>query len=889
MTVNIPFLFAQATGAGNIPVLTDTVPDSTNINESPVDSISQNSTIVEAKSIRIAKDQLDEQATYRATDSIVYDIAHKTVYLYGKAEIKYQQMHMWASRLQFNWDKNEVFAFGGQDSLGQFQRVQFSDGNSEYAADSARYNFKSEKGKSFGLVTKELEGYLHADLIKAVNDSLFYARNARYTTCDLDHPHFYVEVNKAKVMKDKLIVGKPANLVIEDVRTPLFLPFAILPDIKSKGSGIVMPQYGDSRELGFFLTGLGYYWHASDKIDLTTTADIYTLGSWAVNTSINYKKLYKFYGSTSFRISQLRSGYLNERRNPSRVKPPLDFGVTWQMNLDPKRLYNSSFNVNLNVISSRRFQQVNRQDAQSFLNSTFSSSIGYSKWWPNKPFRLSLNTGLVQNTQTKQITLTLPELNFNVSRINPFQKKITRTVRKWYENIGFSYDFRASNRINTYDSIFFSRKTLETMQNGIAHNLPLSANFSLFKYLNFNVNYNYNERWYFSTVERTFYDTFVKPDPSTGEFDTLLNYTDQQNIYKFKTERDFNLNVNFNTNLYGTFNFKKGKLKAIRHVFRPAINFNFQPDFSKPFWKYYKSVQDANGNEQLYSIFQNGIYGGPPSPGKVGSVGFSFGNTLEMKVYSKKDTVTHTKRITLLDNLSVSTSYNFAADSLRLSPLTIRGATHLTDKLNMSFGVNMDPYAVDSNGRRYNTFYWKTNKRFYRLTNMNISFNGSFRSKKTKNTGLGEEEMTQGLNLSPLNRNVYEQSYYNFNIPWSISYAYSLDWFRAKVNKRDTNIITQTLALGLDFNLTAKWKINVNSGFDLMRKTITRTDISVIRDMHCWQLEMKWTPTGYQQGFFISLYVKSQQFRFLRLQKQKAFFDSGFFGSGGSGFGGIVQ
>ncbi|MDB5226424.1 MAG: hypothetical protein JWN78_617 [Bacteroidota bacterium] len=864
--------------------MTDVPSDSakTKIEKQAPDSIFKDSTHVNVKKIKISEDQLDDNVTYKAEDSIIYDIPLKTVFLYGNARIKYQDMDMQAGFIKFNWDSSEVYARAVIDSTGEMKRVQFKDESGEYVSEEARFNFKSKKGKSMGLITKEMEGYLHGDQVKAVNDSTLYIKNARYTTCDLDEPHFYIELGKAKVIKDHIMVGKPANLVIEGVRTPLFLPFAMLPSLKSKGTGLLMPQYGESTELGFFLTGLGYYWHINDKMTLTSTADVYTLGSWGLHENFAYRVLYKLTGNLSFNINQQRNGTSEfERFNPKRQKAPLNFGIAWQTNIDPKRMYNSSFNINLNIISNKTFQYLNSRDPQSVLATSFSSNISYSKFWPGKPYRLAVNTSLVENTQSKQISLGLPQFSFNVTRINPFQRKVNVTTRKWYENIGFSYDMYVSNQINATDSTFFTKKTLKEMRNSITHNLPISGNFTLFKFLNFNVGFNYRDNWYFSYVNKTYHDTFIQYNENTRRIDTLLNQAVPETKYGFKSYREFNLNMSFGTNLYGMFQFKKGKLKAIRHTFRPSLNFNFSPDFTKGFWKYNRTVQlDSTGTIGTYSIFQNN---GITPPTKQGSIGLSFGNTLEIKVYSKKDSVNHSKKITLLDNLSFGMNYNIPTK--RFSQLSINASTHITDKLNMSLNVNMDPYSVDSLGRQTSQFYWREKHRFFRLTSMNVSLSGSLHSKK----GIQEQQQfnqsmqdQQGTNNQFFQKNVYEKDYYNFSVPWTITYQYSLNLTKFKYNKKDTTAISQTLALALDINITKKWKVNITSGFDVTHKTITRTDISVIRDLHCWQMEFKWTPMGFQQGFYMSIYVTSQQFSWLKLQKQKAFFDSGIFGSSNS-------
>ncbi len=854
----------------------DTVQQRPNIEKPVFDSISKDSTHVEAHQIKISEDDLDDVVKYKADDSIIYDIPHKKIFLYGKASIKYQDMDMMAGFIEYNWDSSLVHALAVRDSADELMRVQFKDSSGEYLAEEATFNFKTKKGKSFGLITRESEGYLHGSQVKAVNDSTLYVKNARYTTCDMDEPHFYIELGKAKVIKDKIIVGKPADLVIEGVRTPLFLPFAMLPNFKNRGTGLLMPQYGESAELGFFLTGIGYFWNINDRMTLTTSADVYTGGSWGLHTNYSYKKIYKYQGNISFNINQQRGGSQYERFNPHRQKAPLNFGVNWQMNVDPKRMLNSSFNINLNIVSNKTYQYLNSRDPQSVLATNFSSNISYSKYWPGKPYRIAVNTALVQNTQTKQISLTLPQFSFNVTRINPFQRKISVTKRKWYENIGFSYDMYVSNQINATDSTFFTKKTLKTMKNSITHNLPISGNFSLFKYLNFNVGFNYRENWYFSYINKAYHDTFVEFNEATNKNDTLLKQAVSETKYGFKSYRDFNLNMSFNTNLYGMFLFKNSKLKAIRHTFRPSINFNFSPDFQKSFWKYMRTVQtDSLGNTAQYSIFENN---GITPATKQGSVGVSFGNTLEIKVYSKKDSVTHSKKITLLDNLSLSMNYNIPTK--RFSPLSISAGTHITEKLSLSMNVSMDPYSIDSLGRQTSSFYWREKHRLFRLTSMNVSLSGTVHSKK----GISETQaMNQkledqlGTNNQFYQKNVYERDYYNFSIPWSVNYQYSLSLTRFKAHKKDTTAITQTLAMGFDVNITKKWKINITSGFDLSHKTITRTDISIVRDLHCWQMEFKWTPIGSQKGFYMTIYVTSQQFSWLKLQKQKGYFDTGIF------------
>ena len=865
----------------------------TNVTNTIPDSLAKNSTNVDVKKYKVNDGDLDDIVKYKAEDSIIYDIPNSTVYLYGNANIIYQEFDMKGGFIKFNWDSSEVYAKATPDSSGELKRIEFKDGSGEYVAYEAKFNFNTKKGKSVGLVTKEMDGFLHGMQVKVIDTNTMYIKGARYTTCDLDDPHFYIELNKAKVIKDKIMVGKPANVVIEGVRTPLFLPFAILPSLKSKGTGLLMPTYGDGQSLGFFVSGLGYYYHINDKMDIQTTADIYTLGSWALHTNFNYKVLYKHAGSLNFDISQQRGGLEFERFNPKRLKAPINFGIRWQMNIDPKRMYNSSFNINVNIASSKTYQYLNSRDPKSVLQSQFSSSINYSKWWPNKPYRLSIATSLSQNTQSKQITLALPQFVFNISRINPFQKKVAATKRKWYENIGFSYDLNARNDISAFDSTFLTKQTLKNMRNSITHNLPISANFLLFKYINFNTSFNYNDDWNFSYINKVFYDTLIQYDASGNKIDTSYNRLVDERKYGFKSYRRFDFSFGLSTQLYGLFPFKKGKLQAIRHRFSPSLSFNFNPDFTKPAWKYMQTVQsDRNGNTIDYSIFGN-------SPAKKsGSVSLNFNNSIEIKVYSKKDSINHNKKISLLDNLSFGVRYDMISKQLFVNP--INASTHFTDKLNLSCSIDLNPYSIDSNGTQTKSFYFRETKRLLRLRSVQISLSGSLHSKKSneqQNQDFNQQlYRQQGLNNQFFPQGVYDRGYYNFSIPWSVNYNYTfnLQKTKSRFSKNDTSIITQSLGLGLDVNITKKWKVNVTTSFDFSSKKpqISRTDIAIVRDLHCWQMEFKWTPLGSQQGFFMTVYVTSQQFSWLKLQKQKAFFDTGFFGSDGfsgsnaiSGFG----
>ena len=867
---------------------TDLDANSSNISELSLDSLSKNDTINEnfdgnseeissTSNIKLAKYPIKSPISYKCNDSMILDYPNKKVYLYGNAEVDYEEIKIKANFVEFDYGKNEAFAIGGfVDSSEVFiNKIQFFQGDEQYLADELRFNFKTQKGKSKGLITRQQDGWIHGTIVKAVNDSTLYSKSARYTTCELEHPHFYIEVGKAKIIQDKVIVGKPANLVIEGVRTPLVLPFGIFPTFKDRTSGLILPRWGEVRDLGFFLQDGGYYWAINDKMDLSVTGTIYTLGSWGLNGSYNYKKNYKYSGSANVAISQTKSG---ERRDPNKVKDGIDFFVNWNMNVDQKKLYNSSFGVSV-YAGTRTFHTNNTADQQTFLSNTYRSSISYSKWWPGKPFRLSVAANHSQTTDTRRISFKLPEINFSVARVNPFQKKVQNSTRKWYENIGFTYTLDTRNEINTFDSLLGKKETYQNMQNGMLHVLPISTNFKLFKNVVISPSFNYREYWYLNTIRKSFIDSVDVEGVKTYR-PTILNDT----VNKFKTARDFSLSISSSWRLFGILSFKKGKLQAIRHVITPSISLSYKPDFTKEHWGFYKSVKkDTFGNTLLYSIFEQGIYGGPPT-GKGGNINFSFGNNIQIKVYSKKDSVNHTKKITLLDNLSFNMGYNFALDSFKFTRLSIRGNTNVVGNiLNLSFGTTLDPYYTDPNtNRRISQANIKNGEGFFRLTAFNFALNGSFTSQNLGNIKSGKNFVNGvsgpfGSTRNVLRNNISDLSSQNgeidFNIPWSIGYNYALDLSKSYSNGKDTSLVIQTLGLNLNFNVTPKWKVGINTGYDFRNKDFNSTTLNVFRDLHCWQMAFNWVPLGPRQSFSIEINVKSQMLRQLRLAKRRSWVD----------------
>ncbi len=821
--------------------------------------------------IKISKDTLEAPVDYYAKDSIIYDIPNKQMLLYGDASVVYKDITVKGGLIIFNWETHEVESQWGVDSLGnKSNKPEFLQEENVFQADLLRFNFKSKKGKSIGAVTKQSDGFLHSSEIKNISEDVYFGRSVKYTSCEYDHPHYYIEIGKAKIINDKVIVGKPANLVVEDTRTPLFLPFGVFPMLKERNTGLMMPQYGETEQLGFFLKGLGYYWAINDYASMTVTGDIYSLGSWGVTNNFDFNRRYRYSGNINLAFTSLQQ---SERRTSTFTKPSKEFFINSSFRIDPKRLYNGNFSASV-YAGTRSYHQFNVSDAQTFLNNTYRSSIAYQKWWTGKPYRLSVSAGHNQNTQTKDISFQVPQFNFSVSRINPFQRKVATGGKKWYENIGFSYTMDMQNQINTKDSLLFKKETLETMKNGIKHTIPISGNFTLGKYLNFTTGMDYNERWYFDYLEKVYHET-----PDTF-------YVEDVKKRGFKMVRDFGFNASFGTRLYGMFQFKKGKLKAIRHVVTPRINFNYRPDFGKERWGYYSNVQsNPNGTTIEYSRYSNGLYGNA-SRGATGSIGFNLENNLEIKVRSAKDTIKGEKKIPIIENLTFSGNYNFIADSFKMSDIRFSANNRISQYLSLNVSGTLDPYIYNKDLNRRTPQLGITNGgKWLRLKNLSVNLSGSWQSKSRNGQQTQGDQFDPRYGL-PTDEMLQVDGYYaqdqvfgaplgyvDFNIPLSVNYNYSLSLNKFYSNGKDTASVTQSLSAGVNFSLTPKWKVGVNTGFDFVTKKINRSDISVYRDLHCWQLAFNWVPLGFQKSFSLEINVKAQMLSDLKLAKRKMWVD----------------
>ncbi|MDC0303537.1 putative LPS assembly protein LptD [Flavobacteriales bacterium] len=823
------------------PILKGTSLNLNNLVEVDKASIDTDSTIANSKQ---KGTELEAEIKYHARDSIRFSVEYKKVYLYGEAQINYMEIELKAAYIEINQETKEVYAEGLIDSTGkQIGQPEFKSGDQNFKAKRMRYNFNTEKGKILDVVTQEGEGNIRGEKVKKTGENYYYIEDGGYTTCDADEPHFLIKAKKLKIIPNDKIVSGPAFLMFEGVYTPLVIPFGWFPNKSGRKSGIIFPEYGDSPTQGFFFRNMGYYFNLGDKIDLAVTGDIYTRGSYGVRVTSNYKKRYKFNGNIELSHNSLR----NSQPEFPDYSVQNNFFFKWRHQQDPKARPSTSFSANVNAGTSANFSNGLTTSTQDYLTNTFTSSIAFSKRWIGKPYTLNINLSHSQNTQTKIVNVTLPQVAFNIQRIYPFKRKTQIGKQRWYEKIGISYSLRTENRVTTVDTTFFTRSTLDKMRNGIIQTIPISTSFKAFKYFTVSPSVTYNERWFFQRLDRGW----------DNERQTSFSDT----TYGFYSNRDVNASINMNTTLYGLVQFKKGWIRGIRHVFNPRVGFNYRPKLANDERGYYGD----NGSFITYNRDALSIYGRPPT-NNTGAVTYGIGNTLEMKVRSKKDTITGYKKVKILEALNVSGAYNLFADSLNLSDIRISGRTRILNRLGVNFNMNLSPYAQDTNGRAINTWLVKETGNLTRLTTATVALTLNLNGK----TRQADYSSDKGTDAELAQINAAKAAYIDFNVPWRLDISYNLT-----INNLASaaNRIIQTLQFQGDVSLTPKWKIGFSSGYDFVRNDLSYTSLSIYRDLHCWEFSMTWVPFGAQQMWSFDLKVKSTILQDLKLSRRKDYYD----------------
>jgi len=834
--------------------------------------IKKDTAAIDSLNIKKNSDDFDTEVEYHADGKITINNSANKIYMYKNAQVKYKDIELTADYIELNRDSNLIHATGRPDSTGTVVgKPVFKQGQQEFEADEIRYNFLTKKGIVYGVVTEQEGGFIHSGKTKLMNDSTYNLKDGKYTTCDAEHPHFYLQMTKAKVLSNKKIVTGPAYLVVEDVPIYfLFIPFGFFPNSPTYSSGFLMPTYGDEINRGFFLRDMGYYWAANDYFDVALRGDIFSKGSRGIKMHSNYRLRYKFSGGLD--INFYKNVFGDKGLSDYRVQN--DFAITWNHSMDSKASPNQTFSASVNF-SSSQYDQNNSYTTQNYLTNTKQSSVSYTKRWENSPFAMSANLRHSQNSLDTTINLTLPQMTFSVNRFYPFKPKNSTGKEKWYEKIGMSYNFDMQNSINTKEYKLFHTNLAKDWQSGVKHSIPISTSFKALKFITISPSFNYNERWYMQQIRKK-YDSVKK---TIVVADTL---------YGFTRDFDYAFSVGASTKLYGDFMPKnpKSNIKGIRHVMTPSLSFSMQPDFSNPGYGMYGNVEyyDDKGNpvSLRYPYHEGAIYG-TASSGRSGSIGFNLGNTLEMKVLNTSDTLSKEKyrKIRLIDQLSLSTSYNLAADSLNLSNINISARTKVGG-VDVNMGAIVDPYVYE-NGHLINVLELEKNKRIGRLTSANLSFGYAFKSKseedkKKLKTGLDKDgkplPKSEDQKVIDNARKNYPgiPEYVDFSIPWDFRFDYSIRYNRSSPIVDPT--INQTVEFNGNINLTKNWKIGYSSGLDIQKMEVSFTQLNIFRDMHCFQMSLNLVPFGYRQSYSFTIRATATMLQDLKFSKRESFYDN---------------
>ncbi|MDO5104773.1 putative LPS assembly protein LptD [Capnocytophaga sp.] len=832
-----------------------------------LDSVVQVADSLKNDTLQKPKGELEDIVKYKAQDSIVFNKVRSEIILYNETQVQYTDIDITAGIELIKFDVGEVYAGRLKDSLGEYtQHPVFKQGNDVIEPDSIRFNYKTQRAIIRNAYTKQDENNIKGEIIKKENDSTYFMKNAILTTAeDLDDPDYYIKIRKAKFVPKKKVVAGLSNMYIVDIPTPIAIPFAYYPMVSGRTSGLIFPTFGEVNNRGYFIQNGGYYFVISDYMDLALTGDYFTNGSYGFRAQSAYSKRYKFSGN--FNLNYENQIY-SIRGLPDYNRTTL-YNIQWTHSKDSKSNPNSSFSASVNLGSSRYYQNsYNQINSANVLNNTLSSSISYSKTFPAYPsVNLSVTASHSQNTNTQNIEMTLPALRTSVERIYPFVKQ-GQTKKGLLKSLNFQYSMQADNRFSTTDSLFFSKKMFQEARNGVRHSIPVSTTAKLFKYVTFGVNSSLNETWQFKTIrKRDFNDNTGRiPIDTVSGFDRFLTY---------------NIGASLGTTVYGTFRFNKdAKVQAIRHVMRPSVSYGYTPAFDRYYEEY---ISDAYGNKSQYTRFEGGIYG-TPGLSKSQSVSFSLSNTLEAKVRQKDSTQTEPKKVMLLNSLNFSSSYNVITK--QFSPVSVTGGTTFFDgKLPLNFGMTLNPYAIDENGRQMEKFNINNGGSLFRLTNANISTSYSFsnrnkdKSNREDNTASGGRSDDLFGSSRPLNdmqsthKNTEEKedeeekvTHYKASIPWDINLAYSLTYSNIAREKRISN---NSVMFSGNVELSPKWQVGVSSGYDFVNKGITYTQLRFERDLNSFRMSFQFTPFGYRSSWYFFIGIKSSMLSDLKWEKNR--------------------
>lgn len=856
-----------------------TVPDTVFRSEKPVsknalgwrgENAERDSANAALRGTDTAKDALDAPVSYSAEDSMVLDIPHKKVFLYDQATTDYKDMKLGSGIIQMDQSSQTLTALPspGKDTANQLiQRPHFTQGSTDLTADSMRYNMKSTKGLTYNSFTKSGEMFINSEKSKKIDNNTFFAYNARFTTCDLDTPHFAFHARHIKYISGKFAITGYTTPEFEGIPFPIGLPYGIFPLVDGQHSGLLPPSFTTNDQYGIGLIGLGYYKVINQNFDFLIKGNIYSYGSWELDLDPDYYVRYHYKGSVGLSIVNTQIAF---KGDPDYTKST-NFNLQWTHSADSKARPGQTFSASVNFMSSKYNQFQTTSPAAVYQNQV-QSSVSYTKTWTGTPFYLSSAFSINQNTQERLDNFSLPNLNFTVNTIYPFQKKNEVGAKKWYETLGIGYNGSYQSLISFYDTAFSFKQIGDTLQYGVHHTVPITLTLPSLGPIHISPSVSYDETWF----SRQY---LLSWDSAANKVDTVVKRG-------FYTQRQTTYGISASTSMYGTYNFGSGYIKAIRHVFTPTIGFSYQPDLNRGSW--YQIQIDSLKDVQSFNKYQNGVFGAY-SQGTFGGLNFGLDNNLEMKVRNNNDTTGNTpyKKVKLIDGFGVTGSYNLVADSFNLSDFSIYARSNLFNKINFSASATLDPYQVnDSTGQPINKFVW-VGKKFTpgRFVSGNISASTTFESPKAKDQQNQQDQALQNKDadnpqaldddqreLQYVNANPAE--FANFNIPWHLSLSYSLTINRTQNANFTgfTTVLSQSINFNGDFNLTPNWKLIGSGTYSVDSHSLQYLQASVARNLHCWQLAINLVPIGYTRSFSITLNPKSGILSDLKINRSRTYY-----------------
>ena len=827
-------------------------------------------TLIVDKSVK--KPLLLNDVKYDASDSIIINQKDNKISLYNNAKIIYGDIELTSGLIILDYKKNEVYAGRISDENGNLSQYPvFIQGGNTVNPDSIKYNFDNQKALIWNSKSAENGMNILSSLTKKQNDSVYFLKDGKVTTGgnleggETEDADYYFRIRKGKLVPGGKIITGFTNLYIADVPTPIGLPFAYFPSQETKEeAGFIIPNINESNKRGYSFQNGGYYLPVSEYLDLTFLGDYYTNGSYGINISSQYRKRYKYNGNFTIRYENLIDG---ERGLPDYSKSTI-YNVRWTHSKDSKASPYSTLSASVNFGSSDYFRQsVNQLNTPNFLNNNLSSSVSYSKTFPGDAgVRLSLTTSMSQNTQSKEVNLTLPTLTLNTARFYPFAKK-GGTKKGIIQNINLQYSSRGENRTTLADSLLFKKGMFDNAKTGMKHSIPITTNFKVLKYFSISAGGNYEESWVLKTTKYNDYN----------EENGLV----EEEVKGFDRFMRYNFSASVGTTIYGTINFKpKNRIQSIRHTIKPNISYSNMPSFEQYYDTY---IIDAEGNTAEYTRFKGGLYG---TPNKLGgsSIGISIQNTFEAKVKPKDSTKTELEKIKLLDNLNISTSYNMAAEEFKLSPIRVTTGFTFFKSLNVNTGATFDAYGLDENNIRINTFNIKNGGGLLRLTSANLSAqyqlnNNTFKKSLSQDqidestSGGGRSDDLFGMSQDFSDSRQFNEeedeeeidlTKYIYKVPWDINLAYSLTYAN---NRNQNDFSTNSLMISSNITLTPKWRVGISTGYDFKQKGFTYTNLRFDRDLKSWRLNFDWVPFGQRSSWNFFIGIKSGLLSDLKYEK----------------------